>query len=418
MKLRIIRDRRSASQTLLVRPAKREQLVYEQAEWLRGYKGAGLADFRYECGGEVALYYDLTGLVSLASYLRAEIDLNQYRRILGGFAELLTLCTREELPTSGIQLDPSYVYVDDLGEPRFVFVPLAGVAERRESLPVAFLHYMGSSHVRFVVPDDRRHAAALEDFASRNEVLSLSALREHLACDLGIVVRGESGSLGVAGGLEAVDSAGDGGAVRGGDLSRAVGTACMVGTGHDAEAGVPPAATFDPVEMLSGIASASRTIDEQGIGPSVRNAVGESLLVSPQMEASAPDEVAGGTTLLGEPVTAFGLSDCEGSGSLAQARPVYVERIATGERLRVPDGSQVAVIGRSATSDIHAGGNGNVSRRHAELLRLSSGFAVRDLGSANGTYVAGHRLVPNVAVPLAFGERFELADEILRLIEV
>ncbi|MCA1664369.1 MAG: sigma 54-interacting transcriptional regulator [Myxococcales bacterium] len=64
------------------------------------------------------------------------------------------------------------------------------------------------------------------------------------------------------------------------------------------------------------------------------------------------------------------------------------------------------VIGRAPECDVvvaHAA----LSRRHARL-RLGPPLTVEDLGSKNGTHVAGQRLPPNHAAPLAIGEGFHI----------
>ena len=50
------------------------------------------------------------------------------------------------------------------------------------------------------------------------------------------------------------------------------------------------------------------------------------------------------------------------------------------------------VIGRLETNDIPLADDPSVSRAHAILERLPSGWAVRDLGSRNGTYINGKRI--------------------------
>lgn len=125
MKLRLTKDRKSGSQTLVVKPTKHETLEYDQAEWARTYEGEGLVPFRYVRDNDVTLYYDVTGLVGLKSYLKAEISLDQYRRILAQLADLLGTCTRQQLPSSAIQFEPEHVYLDAQGAPKFVFVPLS-----------------------------------------------------------------------------------------------------------------------------------------------------------------------------------------------------------------------------------------------------------------------------------------------------
>jgi pSer/pThr/pTyr-binding forkhead associated (FHA) protein len=61
----------------------------------------------------------------------------------------------------------------------------------------------------------------------------------------------------------------------------------------------------------------------------------------------------------------------------------------------------------------HGGYDAGVSRRHAILAFHDGVCTVEDLGSSNGTYVNGKRLVPQATVPLANGD--ELACGTLRL---
>jgi predicted component of type VI protein secretion system len=75
---------------------------------------------------------------------------------------------------------------------------------------------------------------------------------------------------------------------------------------------------------------------------------------------------------------------------------------------------EVTLLGRDVTNDI-ALGDPEVSRQHARLTRTPGGVVVEDLGSTNGTFVNGERLVaPRVLSMgdlLGFGEGVTLAFE-------
>jgi hypothetical protein len=83
--------------------------------------------------------------------------------------------------------------------------------------------------------------------------------------------------------------------------------------------------------------------------------------------------------------------------------------VAEGRRMVV--GATGAVIGRSRDCDIVLG-DGNVSRRHAEVRPADGGWAVNDLGSTNGVLLNGRRV--NGTAPLKAGDRFELGTTELR----
>jgi adenylate cyclase len=76
------------------------------------------------------------------------------------------------------------------------------------------------------------------------------------------------------------------------------------------------------------------------------------------------------------------------------------------ETFRLPDGA-TRVVGRSPTSDIPVP-DPTISRRHAELTASGDKLTVRDLDSANGTFVEGDRIetyVVSAGAMLRFGQR-------------
>lgn len=89
--------------------------------------------------------------------------------------------------------------------------------------------------------------------------------------------------------------------------------------------------------------------------------------------------------------------------------PTRPERIglhleASGTRITVAPGSS-ATAGRSASCEL-ACPSDQVSRRHAEFLEIDGRWAVRDLGSSNGTWVHGKAL--QAPMMLNGGEQVQL----------
>ena len=64
----------------------------------------------------------------------------------------------------------------------------------------------------------------------------------------------------------------------------------------------------------------------------------------------------------------------------------------------------VTTVGRHPESDIFLD-DVTVSRRHAEFLRQSDGFTVRDVGSLNGTYLNRERIEES---PLTGGDEVQI----------
>jgi adenylate cyclase len=87
---------------------------------------------------------------------------------------------------------------------------------------------------------------------------------------------------------------------------------------------------------------------------------------------------------------------------------------ATGSPSILITGDRPFTVGRSASCDL-AVQDPTVSRRHAELELAGAGVRVRDVGSTNGTYLDGVRIIDALATPgsrVAFGKvDFEVQEQ-------
>lgn len=92
-------------------------------------------------------------------------------------------------------------------------------------------------------------------------------------------------------------------------------------------------------------------------------------------------------------------------GPLANWRLLGLTGPLKGQVLTLASGT--TVLGRDPGADIHIE-NATVSRRHAELRPVSKGLVLEDLGSANGTWIAGSQLKEPVV--LVGGEHFRLGE--------
>ncbi|MGN0034715.1 MAG: hypothetical protein ACI364_03185, partial [Coriobacteriales bacterium] len=298
MKIKIVQDRRSGARTLHVKPGKSEKFVYEQAEWLADGPNAHLLDFTYLRGGDggVDLYYDITGLVDLRSYLRAPLSTAQYAGLLSALEEVLALCNRRSYPSLSLRFDPEHVYVDLEVGLRFLFAPLEGGKTEDANTPNALLGVLGDpKKVSFVVADDSRHAAAVYDYVHRNPVLSLASYRQFLAQEFrltfstntsGQLTGSATGPTGGSSGAIA-GARGTGQMPQGTRNSGSLAGSGRIGQGESARQAVS-ATTFDPVAMLAHAPAASDVVQGQSIAERVRDGVsGTSPTAASPVEAAA-----------------------------------------------------------------------------------------------------------------------------------
>lgn len=72
----------------------------------------------------------------------------------------------------------------------------------------------------------------------------------------------------------------------------------------------------------------------------------------------------------------------------------------------------VMSVGKSTDkADIVIAGNLAVSRVHAQIIWKEQKYYVRDLESANGTFLNNERLAPNENMELKNGDKLIFADE-------
>ena len=114
-------------------------------------------------------------------------------------------------------------------------------------------------------------------------------------------------------------------------------------------------------------------------------------------------------------LTACGAAGDDDAGDVHTSTDACLLRLATGERCAIPH-VRAAIVGRSSSCDIPLSGNTNISRRHGSISLCDNGVEFEDLGSANGSFAYGERIIPHVRVRLHDGDTLRLADEDFALI--
>ncbi|MEE9149995.1 MAG: adenylate/guanylate cyclase domain-containing protein [Candidatus Tectomicrobia bacterium] len=90
-------------------------------------------------------------------------------------------------------------------------------------------------------------------------------------------------------------------------------------------------------------------------------------------------------------------------------------------RLKIVEGCNIGksfplareiILGRDAESDINVP-DSRVSRHHARIIQQTSGYALEDLNSSNGTTLGGERIAPNTSYTLSPGDEIRIGSTLL-----
>ncbi|HEV8248244.1 MAG TPA: FHA domain-containing protein, partial [Polyangiaceae bacterium] len=101
-------------------------------------------------------------------------------------------------------------------------------------------------------------------------------------------------------------------------------------------------------------------------------------------------------------------------GEQGQARLRVLSGPDAGKELALPDFERVYVLGRAPNADLPLA-DADASRRHIEVFRRGQHVCVRDLGSKNGTELAGERLTPDKETPWPAGALLRIGETELSL---
>lgn len=365
---------------LVLKPGKRDVVSYRLATRLSTSDAPELLHLWREDADSEVFYYGVAGLSRLDVFTKRPLSLVQYRTMLESLHAVMDLCVREGLPQGNVCFDASCVYVDERGAMRFAFVPFERVDGAGSALDL--LLYLGGQEVRMVLPQDESARQAVADFARSRSVLP--------ATDLGTFLAERFGLSTCAGAVP------EGGLVGGsGSLGYTGGTGY---TGTTGAAKKPM--TFDPVAMMTGVSL------QRDVAHGVATEVAGTVESGPLANVAETSLLGGGEAVREDGVPA-------GAELATSAKPVMaLVRAADGATYTLPDAP--VVLGRSQTCDITIAGNSALSRRHARLDPV--GLTLTDLGSANGTFVGGVRLAPQISMPLDIGTMFTLANEGFRVV--
>lgn len=185
MKTQVARNWRLGRTELQVTTQRGESLDIAGANWLAASTSDLLLHVDYDPekahSSKLQLAYDITGLTALKRRLPKVWDQESYYAVLEGIERVAIECSSGKRLIERVLFDVDHVYLTESCEPRFVYVPLDGVAyNATENNPLLVLAALASRRLRFDSMAGSRHGEHLRKFVLDKEVFSPNALRRFL----------------------------------------------------------------------------------------------------------------------------------------------------------------------------------------------------------------------------------------------
>ena len=188
MKTQVAWNFRRSRTELQVTPGRGEALDVAGAEWLQAQTSELLLPLDYDPEKartkKLELAYDITGHTALKRRLTRVWTQESYYAVLEGIERVCAECASGTRLIERILFDVDHVYLTEEGEPRFVYVPLSGVAyDATRNSPLLVIAALASRRLRFDSAAGQANAASLRQWVLTREVFSLNDFRAHLDCE-------------------------------------------------------------------------------------------------------------------------------------------------------------------------------------------------------------------------------------------
>lgn len=185
MKTQVARNWRLGRTELQITPGRGETLDVSGANWLYALGSDLLLPVDYDPdkvhGKKLQLAYDITGLSALKRRLPRTWSQDAYYTVLEGIERVCAECAGGTRLIERILFDTEHIYLTEQYEPRFIYVPLDGVAyDASQNSPLLVLAALASRRLRFDSQAGATNAEHLRQFVLTKEVFSLNAFRRFL----------------------------------------------------------------------------------------------------------------------------------------------------------------------------------------------------------------------------------------------
>lgn len=192
VRTRVVKDRGARRSYFEVRFGRREELDVRRIGALRDVRcQALLVPAEVPREQDEALYFDVTGLVSLREYVRRDVLSHQkYERLLASVAELVSTCDALGIDVADVLCDDTRIFASFDGVLHAAYVPLLHGEHPSSTTVLSLVGTMGNARrLRFYLEEDERIARAVARFHDESEFFDLERYCALLGDEFGVVQR-------------------------------------------------------------------------------------------------------------------------------------------------------------------------------------------------------------------------------------
>lgn len=335
------------------------------------------------------LFYDVTGLVSLSSFLQQTMTKNVFIKIIRNVVNIFTMVPEKHLELTKIIFAMDSIFVNPASNDLFyIYVPI-GDCDNTVTLKNMLMAI--TSHCSFSPTENNEYVTDFMRFLGERTNISkleLNTLLERM--DGNMYQEQEKGkkSCPHCGGMVTPDS-----------------VFCTSCGSRLANASHQNPNVYDPFMDMN-----QQRNQREIIGGGMDNGLVWDSLAQDDFVQDSMQETAGrnGTTLLGSVQNVF--EEDEGTSVLNERSAPYLVRSRTGERI-ILNHFPFRIGKDRSQCHYYVPDNNAVSRNHADIFYENGSCFIQDNGSTNGTYIDGRRVTRYQKSEIRNETQLRLANE-------
>ncbi|TCD54998.1 FHA domain-containing protein [Alloscardovia theropitheci] len=393
-------DRLSGAQTVTMHPSIGDTTDEGQATFAANVSSYSqyLLPMRFEVTSRsVRYYYDVTGLTSVAQFLKNRTMTVSFSSVATLIRGLLNSCEQHNANPEFIEWDHNYIYINEAtGNWYFLFAPVFTKKPRKQCI----------DFLRFIAHSERILASSGYEESVRGYLRTLPTIG--YTYDIQTVKQ-------ILGQISIPDTAST-------QTDNAQSSTTETNSANSS-LDIPP----DGATVLASSTTALPQFSAINYSAdSLRNVndISQQFAQEPQMVGVAVNETNHDDEKVDECLQNYthiddirdnqvyeSVEDNNSWGSLGTGTNALIVLTRLSDSKTYPVAAYEATIGRSSRSLIHVSGNSDISRIHVTVEISGDGFEITDMGSRNGTYVNDARIAPHHSVHATSPVKLRLAEE-------